>query len=202
PAARVARRLRRAAAGAVRWQPGAGARAFRSGGPHFRSQDAPVPRLLCGVVLPAGARRAVLRIAAERGDRGTGLASAGSEADERNRTRARAEAARQARRAVLRTEEARLPLPGPGAVERRPGVSMARPRADPARKEKAVMRCRSMPRRCRSLLVVGCAVFIAAAGSRPAVAQVPKTQLKIATVAPEGSPWMQVMREIDTEIRQ
>jgi TRAP-type C4-dicarboxylate transport system substrate-binding protein len=48
-------------------------------------------------------------------------------------------------------------------------------------------------------LAVGTALAVLASA---AGAQTPKHHLKIATVAPEGSTWMRVMREIDAEVRK
>jgi TRAP-type C4-dicarboxylate transport system substrate-binding protein len=58
-----------------------------------------------------------------------------------------------------------------------------------------------IPRRAASRAAVLGAVLVAAAGPAAAAAP-PKVQLKIATVAPEGSTWMRVMREIDTQVRR
>lgn len=46
------------------------------------------------------------------------------------------------------------------------------------------------------------AAVLVAGGPPAAVAANPKVQLRIATVAPEGSTWMQVMREIDAQVRK
>lgn len=50
-----------------------------------------------------------------------------------------------------------------------------------------------------ALLLMFSVALLAAPSS---AAKKPKHQLKLATVAPEGSSWMKVMRQIDTEIRQ
>ena len=54
-------------------------------------------------------------------------------------------------------------------------------------------------RRVAPALLLAAAVAL---GPAPARAQAPQVQLKIATVAPEGSTWMQVMREIDAAVRK
>ncbi|MFQ5601098.1 MAG: TRAP transporter substrate-binding protein DctP [Candidatus Krumholzibacteriia bacterium] len=52
----------------------------------------------------------------------------------------------------------------------------------------------------RLALGLGAALFVA--GATDLHAAKPKHQLKLATVAPEGSTWMKVMREIDAEVRR
>lgn len=49
--------------------------------------------------------------------------------------------------------------------------------------------------------VTGAAVALAL-GPRTSVAAKPDVQLKMATVAPEGSSWMKMMRQIDAEVRE
>jgi len=58
----------------------------------------------------------------------------------------------------------------------------------------------ALPRAARavSLALVGVVAAVAVVAGAPA----PKYQLKIATVAPEGSTWMRVMREIDAQVRR
>lgn len=51
------------------------------------------------------------------------------------------------------------------------------------------------------LMAMGVAV-VSCGGTWAAFAASPKVQLRIATVAPEGSTWMQVMREIDAQVRK
>lgn len=61
-----------------------------------------------------------------------------------------------------------------------------------------IARCARLP---RHLLALGVAAGMLLA-TGPASAQAPALQLKIATVAPEGTTWMQVMREIDAAVRK
>jgi len=56
--------------------------------------------------------------------------------------------------------------------------------------------------RARRFAPALCLVAGIAGGASLAVAQTPAVQLKIATVAPEGTTWMQVMREIDAAVRK
>ena len=47
---------------------------------------------------------------------------------------------------------------------------------------------------------VAAAVGLVLVATSPARAKKPDVQLKVATVAPEGSAWMRVMRQIDREV--
>lgn len=64
-----------------------------------------------------------------------------------------------------------------------------------------LLRITSRPRARRGALALCLAAGIAC-GSAAVRAQTPALQLKIATVAPEGTTWMQVMREIDAAVRK
>jgi TRAP-type transport system periplasmic protein len=61
-----------------------------------------------------------------------------------------------------------------------------------------ILHPRSVRRVAPAVLILAVLMLVGSA----ARAQVPQVQLKIATVAPEGSTWMKVMREIDAQVRK
>jgi len=58
------------------------------------------------------------------------------------------------------------------------------------------------PRRPRRFLLGSIMTLAVVLAALPARAQTPQVQIKIATIAPEGSSWMKAMRDIDAEVRK
>ena len=61
----------------------------------------------------------------------------------------------------------------------------------------------TLPHRLTALTLVLAATLLALlTPAQRALAQKPKFQLKVATLAPDGSTWMQIMNDMDAEVRE